>query len=433
MNIGLIIENGIPMKRIIILFLLYLFCPAPGEGQEAVSEFSAPGIRTVKLHRTEWNLSYPLISLNGEEQLVLFFDQLGERVNTFYYTFVHCDKDWYPSDIFTTDYLDGFAENRIEEYRMSFNTTVNYVNYSVTFPNDDVRFKLSGNYIVKVYEMGEPDNPVLIKRFMVSEKAVAIRPELQRSKLTSGYNTDQQVDFTADHAGFNIIDPNRNLFATILQNGRWDNARRDIKPDFIRSNELVYNDISGKCTFPGGDEFRYFDIKSLRYHTEYVRSVEYFEGIYQVYLQPSESRLWRQYFYWQDFNGKFFTAFQEGRDPEIEADYVNVYFTLPSDFPVKERDVYVYGALSGWTANDDNRMFYNYQDHRYELTLMLKQGWYNYIFAVADKRGNILPEQHFESDHFETENDYTILLYYRNPSDRYDRLIGDRSVNTLTR
>ncbi|TFH39196.1 MAG: DUF5103 domain-containing protein, partial [Bacteroidia bacterium] len=305
--------------------------------------------------------------------------------------------------------------------------------YKVAFPNNNIQFVYSGNYVIKVYPMGDPENPALIKRFMISEKSVLIKPEPQRSKLTIGYDTHQQVDFTVDHPGFNIIDPNRSVFATILQNGRWDNARVNLKPDFIRTGQIAFNDISGKCNFPGGNEFRYFDIKSLRYQTEYVRSIEYFEGRYHVYLIPSLNRGSSEYFYWQDFNGKYYVALQEGRDPEIESDYVFVYFTLPASFPVRDGNVYVYGALTDWSISDANRMYYNSDEHRYELTLLLKQGWYNYLYVVADDKGIIVPDQEFESDHFETENDYIILIYYRNPSGRYDRLVGSRSFNTLAR
>ena len=433
MDTGLIFEKDNLMKRLFFLSIIYLAGITAATGQEVLNEFTGPGIKSARLFRPEWNLSNPLIVLNSGEKLILHFDHLTGSVSTFYYTFVHCDKDWRQSDIFTTDYLEGFAENQVEEYKMSFNTTVNYIHYSLAFPNIDVSFKYSGNYIIKVYRMGEPDNPVLVKRFMVSEKGVAINPEPQRSKLTAGYNTHQQVDFTVDHPGFNIINPAMSIFSAILQNGRWDNARTNLKPDFIRTGQLAYNDLSGKCNFPGGNEFRYFDIKSLRYQTEYVRSIEYFDGKYNVFLVPSKSRGSSEYFYWQDFNGKYYVAFQEGVEPEVEADYVSVFFTLPSGFPVRGGEVYVYGALTGWSANDENRMLYNADDHRYELTLLLKQGWYNYLYAVADAQGNLLPAQEFESDHFETENDYLILVYYRNPSGRYDRLIGNRSFNTLSR
>ncbi|MEE4115725.1 MAG: DUF5103 domain-containing protein [Marinilabiliaceae bacterium] len=420
-------------RYLIVAIFLLIPVLAMGQDYEMADRVYSGNIKTVKLHRPEWNLSYPVIKLNSDEKLVLHFDLLGNNIETYYYSFIHCDRDWNVSDIFSPDYIKGFEENQVRDYSISFNTTVNYIHYSLTFPNEDISFKLSGNYIVKVYPAGYPDEPVLTRRFMISEEAVSITAEPQRPKLPSAYNSGQQIDFTVEYPGGTITDPYRTVFASILQNGRWDKQKNNLKPDFIGNKQLRYNDIDGKYTFAGGSEFRYFDIKSLRYQTEYVRAVEHENGRYHVYLMHSDNRSDDRYFYHQDFNGKYFTAIQEGRDHELEADYVFVYFTLPSAFPVKNGDVYVNGALSGWELNEQNRMSYNYELNRYELTMLLKQGWYNYIYTAADKRGNILSDQSFESDHFETENDYLILVYLAEPMDRYDRLIGAKITNTLNR
>jgi len=420
------------MKKLLILifFLSSGICLTLAQEEFLDDKCFSDKVRGIKLHRAEWNLSYPIVSMNSDEKLILHFDLLGNNTETYYYTFIHCDKEWRQSDIYPADYLEGFAENQIEDYQMSFNTTTNYIHYSLTFPNRDINFRYSGNYIVKIYPMGEPDNPVLTKRFMISENQVSILADPQRPKNTRDYSSGQQVDFTVDYPGIQIRDPYRTIFASVLQNGRWDNAKTLLKPDFIGDNQLVFNDLSGKLIFDAGHEFRYFDIKSLRYQTEFVRSVEHQSGKYHVYLMHSDDRSDNQYFYHQDFNGKYFTAIQEGRDHEVEADYVYVYFTLPSDSPVKG-DVYIYGSLSNWGLNDNNKMSYNQATQQYECSMLLKQGWYNYVFAVADKQGKLLADQPFESNHFETENDYLVLVYLSEPMDRYDRLIGTKVVNTL--
>ncbi len=417
----------------ILRIVFFLLLPITINAQEEVfMDWSfSDQIHGVKLHRPEWNLSAPIITLKSGEKLILHFDLLGNSAETYYYTFIHCDKEWKQSDIYPSDYLEGFAENQIEDYNMSFNTTTNYIHYSLSFPNRDISFRYSGNYIVKVFPFGDPDNPVLTRRFMVSENQVSIEAAPQRPKSAAEYSSGQQVDFTVNYPGLQISDPYRTIYATVLQNERWDNALTLLKPDFIGNNQLVFNDITGKLTFKGSNEFRYFDIKSLRYQTEKVRAVVHESGSYHVYLMHSENRSGKQYFYHQDFNGKYFTAIQEGRDFEIEADYVYVYFTIPSDFPVKDGEVYVYGALSDWNCNNSNRMTYNKLTSAYECTMLLKQGWYNYIYAVTDKNGKLLIEQPFESNHFETENDYLILVYLSEPMNRYDRLIGTKVTNTL--
>ena len=390
-------------------------------------------IKTVQLYKDGWNLSYPMISLNGNEKLVLNFDLLDDQAESYYYTLIHCDKDWKKSDIFPADYMTGYAENPVEDYANSFNTTVSYYHYKLLFPNDRIGIKLSGNYIIEVYPAGKPEEPAITMRFIVAEDAVKISVTAHRPQMTRDNNTHQQVDFVVNYSGQILNDPFRNVYAFILQNGRWDNARKNLKPDFYGNNELKYNSLSSKNIFQGGNEFRYFDIKSIRYQTEYVKRIDYLFPNYNVYLQPSENRELKPYFYWQDFNGKYYIAFQEGHKPDIESDYVNVFFTLPSDQPVKGGRMFVSGALSNWSFSKDNLMIYNPVAKAYECNMLLKQGWYNYEYVFLKDGSSDGTASLFEGSHYETENDYIVLIYYRNPHDRYDRVIGNIIANTLNK
>lgn len=389
-------------------------------------------IKTVLLHREGWELSYPIIRLRSDDRLILKFDLLGDNIETYYYTIIHCNKDWEESDIFRNDYTDGFDDIPIEDYKSSFNTTINYTHYSLTIPNERMTIKLSGNYILKVFPTGDPDNPVITRRFMVTEDAVLISADVHRPLMTSESNHSQQVDFTIRYQGNSIIDPRNNIFAFIIQNGRWDRVAANLVPDFIGNNELRYSSLSEKTTFRGGNEFRYFDIKSIRYQSEYIRSIDFLDRDFHVRLTPSENREFKPYFYWQDFNGKYIVAHQEGRDPDTDADYVNVYFSLPASNPVPGGKLYVSGAFNNWMLNENNLMVYEPATSSYQTTVLLKQGWYNYEYVFLPE-GSATAVSKFEGDHFETENDYTILVYYRNPRDRYDRLTGSLTLNTLNR
>lgn len=426
------------MQKIIISFFFQLFIftglhSNPSDSLMFSNHVFNEKIKTVQLYKEGWNLSYPIIKMNTDEKLVLHFDLLGDRPETYYYTFIHCTKDWEKSDIFPNNYIDGFPENQIEEFKSSFNTTVNYIHYKLTFPNDRISLKISGNYILFVYPADEPEKPIFTQRFIITEDAVGITPDAHRPSMTADNNLSQQIDFIVNYSGLAINDPYRNIYAFILQNGRWNNARNNLKPDFYGNNELKYNSLSDKNIFAGGNEYRYFDIKSIRYQSEFVRKIDYAISNYNVYLTPSENREFKPYFYWQDFNGKYYIAIQEGQNPETDADYVYVYFTLPSKNIVDGGKMYVSGALANWTLNKENLMIYNYEKAEYECTLFLKQGWYNYeyVFQKDGDSGTISTK--FEGSHYETENDYLILLYYRNPRDRYDRAIGSVIFNTLNR
>lgn len=387
-------------------------------------------IKTVQLYKEGWNLSYPVMKLNSNDRMVLHFDLLSDDPETYYYSFIHCDKDWKKSDIYPTDYLEGFPENQIEDYEPSFNTKINYYHYKVSYPNDRTSIKLSGNYILIVYPAGDYENPVLMRRFMVTEDAAKIETSVHRPLLAEYYNTGQQADFIVRYSGININDPYQDIFSFILQNGNWNNARSNLKPDFAANNELRYNSLSTKNIFSGGNEFRYFDIKSIRYQSEFIRKIDFVDNRYHVFLLPSENREFKPYFYWQDFNGKYYIAVQEGRDMDIDADYLYVYFTLASKYKLEGGKMYVSGALNNWGFNNDNLMSYDPLRSEYQCTMLLKQGWYNYNYIFI-KDGEITGEpSFFEGNHYETENDYLILVYYRNPLDRYDRLIGSAVANS---
>lgn len=388
-------------------------------------------IKTVQLYREGWNLSYPIIKLRSDDKLELHFDLMGSRIENYYYKFIHCNKDWEKSDIFYTDYMEGFPENPIEDYKTSFNTTVNYIHYKLTFPNPRVQFKLSGNYILLVYPLNEPDNPVLFERFIITENTVTINILPRRSRMASDLYTSQQIDFTVSFPTIKINDPYRDIYAFILQNGRWNTAKKNLKPEFVGSDALKYNPLSDKNTFQGGNEFRYFDIRSIRYQSEYVRRIDFLISNYHVYLVPSENREFKPYFYWQDFNGKYYVAVQEQRDPDTDADYVYVYFNLPSKSVLEGGKMYVSGALNNWEYNKNNLMIYNPVSQAYECTILLKQGWYNYEYLYKKDGVDDGTASKFEGSHYETENDYTVLIYYRDPHERYDRVIGSETINTL--
>jgi hypothetical protein len=390
-------------------------------------------IRSVQLYQERWNLSYPILKLNSNDKLVLHFDLLDDQPEAFTYNFIHCDKDWKRSDIFPNDYIDGYSENPVEDYQSSFNTTVKYTHYKIAFPNDRVRLKFSGNYILVIYPEGNTEEPSITQRFIVTEDAVKINTDVHRPLMASDKNTQQQVDFTVTYPGQSFTDPYRNFYAFILQNGRWDNAKKNLKPDFSGVNELKYNSLSDKNIFQGGNEFRYFDIKSIRYQTEFVKGIDFLNSNYNVYLFPSDNREFKPYFYLQDFNGKYYIAVQEGKKYDIDADYVYVFFTLPSKELIAGGNMYVSGGLNSWAFDKNNQMIYNPEKEEYNCTMLLKQGWYNYEYVYLKNGTSDGTASLFEGSHYETENDYNIIIYYRNPHDRYDRVVGSITFNTLNR
>ncbi len=418
---------------VILLTIVFSFSSVKAKNNQFIhlNKTYQANIKTVMFHKKDWELSDPIFELNSDEKLQLSFDELGDQMQTYNYTIIHCNSDWETSNLSDYEYIQGFADVQVKNYYFSFNTTYSYVHYVVDFPNEDITPKLSGNYVLRVYKDFDRENKVLERRFYVVEPDVQITATIKRPGNVEFRNKGQEVDFKIQYQGFTIRDPYSDVRVIIMQNGRTDNAISNLKPRFVGNNELNYN-YDYENIFKGGNEFRYFDIKSMRYQAEYVAAINFEKPYYHVILTQAEDRAFKPYYFINDINGRYYIDVQEGRDKHIEADYVYVDFSLPVDVPMAEEDVYVFGALTDWNLDTTNRMTYNFDDHAYEITLLLKQGYYNYMYAVAKIGSNVADLDYFEGNHYETENDYSIFVYYSDITSRYQKLIGFYRTNTLS-
>jgi hypothetical protein len=396
----------------------------------SLEEYAAGNVKSVFFEKDGWRLAYPFVQINSPEQIVLHFDILYGHGESLWYRLEHCDRDWNSSELFTSDFLEGFEENQISDYIPSFNTRPGYTHYSLRLPNEDAQFKISGNYIITVWAPGEPDKPLLKKRFFVTEGTTSAGVMFRRPMKPGTTETHQQPEITVLIDKLLVTDPYSQVTITVMQNGRWDKTRSSLKPDFVGNNKLEFNALSDNTLFPGRNEFRYFDIKTIRQTRQNVRAIEFLEGLYHAFLLPSDDREFKQYFFNEDINGKYIIAMEESNTPDSDADYVWVYFTLPLYQELQGGSVYITGALTDWSYGPENRMTWNASRGCYEGSLLLKQGWYNYEYAFLPSGLQVPEGAHFEGDHYETENDYLILTYFRDPRERYDRLTGVTVANT---
>jgi hypothetical protein len=414
------------------LLFCFLLMPVWTAGQENFYEdkIYKESIRTVQFHRVGWDLSYPIIDLDGNEFLNLSFDELGNTVKNYYYTIEHCDADWYPSGLNPEEYISGFSQQPVQDYSLSFNTYVNYIHYNLFLPNEDMGILLSGNYVVRVFEDYDENKPALVRRFSISESLASVRGVAARP-VSDPYRDDgQQINFKVFLGSVDVNDPYSEIKVAIQQNNRWNMSIRTLRPLFIRDDELDYHHTSENI-FKAGNEYRYFDIKSMRYMAEMVRDIDYQPPHYHVFLYPDAPRNTGRYFYHEDLNGRFYIEVQEGVNRDTESDYVHVHFSLLMENPLSAGDVYVSGALNNWEFNDINRMSYNLETKSYELDILLKQGYYNYeyVYIMDDSR---FPDAAFlEGSYFETENDYVVYVYLSTNTSRYDRLIAYQILNSV--
>ncbi len=386
-------------------------------------------IVSVLLYANGNQLKDPVVELNSTNKLTLSFDDLSNRQENYKYTLIHCTSDWKTSDLNPIDYLSGYTEGDITNYKFSFNTLTPYIHYQLNFPQSQVRPILSGNYILKVYLDDDGDTNVLItRRFFVVEPLVSVAAKVPYyPKNLAYFKKKQQIDLTCHTPDIFLAEPQQRFKITIRQNDRWDNAYVDLHPTSVTPNELQYNFVDG-IVFNSGNEPRYFDMKDFWYRSEYIRSITQLKSYYKVLLHTDYSREGGQYETYKDNHGKMFIAARSNQNPMIEGDYAEVYFYLKIP-KINTGDVYILGQLTDWQLNRNSRMTYNKQTQQYEGHLLLKQGYYEYWYAVlpaGSKQADITP---IEGSFWETQNTYTIYVYYHNRNLEYDRLVGIQKIN----
>lgn len=388
-------------------------------------------IKSVKFSPAGNAIGMPVLKLGSPSVLNLSFDDLDADVKNYYYTLVLCNTDWKPANLNPFDYLDGFMENRIEDYHYSTLPLQHYTHYNVTIPNNNCRPTRSGNYLLKVYLNGDTSQPAFTRRLLVTANKAIIHGNIQQPVNPKIFRTYQKVDFSVSLAGLNVNNPLSQIKVFILQNNRWDNAIHELKPTFIKGDELIYN-TEDQCVFPALKEWRWADLRSFRLQTERVDHIDYEKNKTDVFLISDQNRSQQRYVYRSDINGHYFPAIlEQGYNPDFEGDYANVHFTFQAPAPFAGSEVYVFGEMTNYECNESNRMKYNSAKGVYEATLYLKQGYYNYMYGIIPKGGHQLDMENTEGNWWETENDYTVLVYYRPIGGRADELIGMRNFNSL--
>lgn len=390
-----------------------------------------PAIKTVLLYRYNDPLSPPVIRLNSPEKLVLVFDDFEGGITNYRYTVIHCDAFWNESQIQQIEYLDGFYEDDINDYQFSFNTIQPYTNYMLTFPTDYMRLKKSGNYLLKVFiGQNTEENVVFTRRFMVTEPLVNVQAEVVKTLRLDDRYTRQQVDFKVLHPHYPMPEPYTNVHVMVRQNDRWDNAISNIKPRMVLPSELDYTQID-KLSFEAGNEFRYLDMKTVKYNTDRMQGLDYRDDGYHVFIYPDLPRASQSYITNDDLNGNYLVAVNERNDAYTEAEYAWVYFLLPYRAPLEEGTLYVMGRITNWQFSDENKLNYNYDLNAYEAVLYLKQGYFNYNYAYLPDGSDQARFSLVEGSHWEAENEYSIYVYHRERGEFYDRLVGVHYVNSV--
>lgn len=405
-----------------ITFLLYLVLSF---SYAQVEEANPPDyIKSITFKSTSSDLGeLPIIKLG--ETFYLEFDALVTDEPDFYYKIEHYDYDWTESQLVRPEFLLGVDNFRIFNYRNSFNAFQLYSHYTLSIPNEQTKgLKVSGNYILSIYD--SYGDLVFSRKFMIYEDLVTPGISVKRSRDLSAIETTQTVDLEIS-GGNKLNNPFQTVKALIIQNRNLNTAIKNIKPQYTIGDKLIYR-YTNETAFPGGNEYLFFETKDVRAASLGVQFIE-LHDIYHSYLFANRSRADLPYTFNPDINGRFKITAIDRDDVSIEADYTQVHFTL--DYPelTNGERIYVYGNYNNYALADYNQMTYNYDTGRYQTNFKLKQGFYNYKYVVVNRDGS-LDEGRISGNFWQTENNYKVLVYYRDLGARYDRIVGFNELSS---
>lgn len=360
----------------------------------------------------------PILSLGSK--LSLSFDDLQADEKNYYYRINHYNFDWTPSDISKNDYLDGFDESRIKNYANSLNTLQSYSHFELQIPNNDIKkIKLSGNYILEILDSNY--EVVFSRKFMVVERLTSVDVQIKRSRNIATIDELQSVQFTVSSPNMILTNPKETVKTAILQNSNIHTAITDLQPQHTIGNDLIYR-YDKESSFLGGNEYLFFDSKDIRASGNGIQHVK-LSDVYEHFLYVNRVRKNRPYTRNPDINGNFTIRSLDATNQDTEAEYVRMHFALQFSEDLDDKEIHIYGNFNNYTIDDSTYMAYNPETRLYENSRLFKQGFYNYKYVTIDDNGNI-DESAIDGDFWETENEYTVLVYYREVGERFDRIIG---------
>ncbi len=405
------------LKYYSLTFLIVLCSFFNVLGQNSNMILPPLNIKSIVLKPLNPNDYAPIIKLG--EKLILSFDDINADEKIYSYKIEHCDYNWQKSNLASTEYMTGFATDRIRDYENSFNTLQYYTHYQLQIPNKNNRIKKSGNYIISIID--DYGNIVFTRRFIIYQQRVDVGVTAHRSREVISINEKHSIQFVINHQNLLLNNPNQEIKVDIYQNNDWNSVIKNLKPKYTRGSQLLYNYVDD-ISYWAGNEYLYFDTKEIRNATNNIFKTR-LDNIFNTFLYTNEARGEKPYSFYPDVNGNFVLRTIDTDDVSLGGDYSFVHFSLENNENLNGKDIYIYGNYNDWQLTQENKMIYNNNTDLYEATLLLKQGFYNYTYVTANDLFQVNTHA-IEGSFYQTENKYTVIVYYRKFGELYDQVIG---------
>lgn len=414
------------MKLKIVLFTFWSLIHTSFMIGQVAEETPEPNyIKSVQFKGDTFLGELPTIKLGQPLQLT-FDDIIGDE-HDYFYTITHYDADWTPSKLARSEFMLGMDNVRILNIENSVATLQLYSSYQLDIPNKMTQaLRKTGNYLLSIFD--EDQKLVFSRKFMIYSPQFSVGVQIKRSRDFKYINTKQVVRFFVDGGAITIINPKKNIKTVILQNNNLKTAITGIDPQYTIGNKLEYR-YDQETAFWGGNEFFNFENKDIRGSTAAISHIE-LKSLYHNYLYTNIARYDQPYTFNPDINGNFTITTLQGRTPRTEAEYAWIHFSLEHPIINEDQKLHVYGNFNNYVINESTALVYNPDNYKYELPMLLKQGFYNYKYVLVNADGTINKENAVSGNYWQTENDYQVLVYYRRPGGRFDELLGVGSSNS---
>jgi len=414
------------------LLLMVSFFPAALLAQVQPDQELDSAIHSIRMHPMDRPRDIPVIGLNDPLPLEISFDDFNAHYQDYYYSIELLDANWEPVALSPFDYTQGFSQNKISQFTASSIALQSYFHYQFNLPNENCKPTKAGNYMVKIFKGGDVHQLVFTRRFYVVDNLIGVFASVQEPFDGAISKTHQKIQLSLDVKKLPYFQPDQ-IKVYVFQNHRYNEGILVETPSFIRGATIEYNS-ERDLIFPASKECRWLDMQSLRLRTDRIERFENQQKLVQVIVKPDLPRNNLPYFSFNDLNGASIISNTESLEPDFQNDYAQVKFTyIPKEgIPYIGEKLYLIGDLTNNKVDQQSEMNFNTLKGVYEKTLLLKQGYYSYQYLLRDNRepNRWMDFAFTEGDHWETENNYTVLVYYTAPGARYPLLAGFSTINS---
>lgn len=388
-----------------------------------LTQATEPVLKSLQYYVNKNTKMLPVLKMNSGDKLTITFDIEAPNEPSFNIKFKFCDAQWEPYDNLL---LEGIGENvlyNINVERLPITTEGADYFVSEKFPNRNVKFNNSGKWMFFITDSFDEDIIYDWGKFYVVENSVNLNLDIQdwrrEGMISSNNANDRVLNFKTKFAISDSLEPFRIDHVEIIKNWEIDYPKILEKDSFSRNRIYEWDGSNnfefGLLDLEPGNEYRQVNLNDWNKY-EFPITRANFEGIEYSRFYKLGSK---------DLNG----AFNLMNRKNEYSDYLIATFEFRPPEKIYE-DVFVVGAFTNWDVMPWFKM--EEEKELYSISLELKRGIYDYQYVtgtIENEKVTNIDWRTFEGNFWETENVYSVFLYYKSPNKgEYDKIIGYKQI-----